>query len=124
MKQVVITKAQINPAALDAALRTALGAVYLGYSTRGGDVIVHLVNTATLAQTAQAGHIVRGHDPAVLTDEQEDALERQQLLADARAQNMALLDLLLFDLQPDIVKRLARKIYWLEQEIRDLRGLN
>lgn len=121
MKQVLIAKAQINPSALEAALGEALGAVYGGYSTRRGEVVVYLHRAATAQQVAQARAIVREHDPANLTQAQQDEAARQQRLQQARQQNQALLDLSLFEAQPAIIQLLARKIHWLEQEIRELR---
>lgn len=71
MKDITVQKAAINPTALDAALRGALGAACSGLSFSRGTVTVHLAAEASRQQEAQAEAIVQAHDPDALTADQE-----------------------------------------------------
>lgn len=63
------------------------------------------------------------HDASVLTADQTDEAQRRQRLQAARESNRNNLDaegISTADLTS--LKQVARKVAWLEQEIRDLRG--
>jgi hypothetical protein len=80
----------VNPPALDAALRAALGDRITGLSTGRGVVHVHFVGPATADEQARAREIIAAHDPDALTDAQRAAAERLALLADLEAQVQAM----------------------------------
>lgn len=121
MKQVIHMIERINKVALSDTLQAALGDNFIGYSTRRGEVVIHLTDQTTNEQVAQVRQILQTHDPTQLTPDQQDNRARQERLQQVRRQNQALLDLLQFEDQPRVIKLLARKIYWLEQEVRLLR---
>jgi hypothetical protein len=75
----------VNPPALDAALRAALGDRITGLSTGRGVVHVHFVGPATADEQARARAIIAAHDPDALTDAQRAAVERQVFLAELEA---------------------------------------
>ncbi len=68
----------VNTARLDEELKTALGALYLGVSTDGEGVRVHLAEEADINTEVQAYNIVMAHDytqpsGAQITQAAEDA---------------------------------------------------
>jgi hypothetical protein len=102
MKSVIVERGAVNVEALDAALRAALGAATTGYSISGGNVIVHLLDSATAQQENQA---------------------RIQKLNQARTNyGVNPLDVATYTAQPALIQQLAQKISWLEQEIAALQG--
>jgi hypothetical protein len=118
MRDVVITKVNVNIEAVDAALRAALGATSSGVSASGDEVVVHLDDAATPTQIQQAQQIVASHDPQVLTPEQQAEANRRQALKQAQQAAEAL------PLSPSDFtgkqQALAQKVLWLEQAVRDL----
>jgi hypothetical protein len=119
MNDIVVQKASINPEALDADLRTALGAAVSGISYNGGKVVVHMDDSATPTQVQQAQQIVGSHDANRLTAAQQAAVTRQEALAQLRETADAI------TLKPadfsGAQQGLAQKVMWLEQEVRELR---
>jgi hypothetical protein len=123
MKEIIVPKSPINTSVLDAELRSNLGADYLGLSTRLGDVIVFLEDSASGEVVQEAEAIVLAHDANTLSAEQEAELARQEALATARNAHPLSLDLDDFEASAQDVQTLAGYLAWLELEIRDLRGL-
>jgi hypothetical protein len=122
MQNITIEKALVNTEALDAALRTALGAAVSGISYTRSVVTVHLADDATPEQVNQASTIVLTHDPAQLTAEQQAELDRRSRLAQARQDwGAAELDLAGYGGQAAPIQQLAQKIVLLEREIGELR---
>lgn len=122
MQTIQIERDTINIEALDATLRTLLADEYFGLSTRAGTVRVHLSDAVSEAQLLQAQQAVREHDAAHLTQAQQQRMTRQSRLQNTRADQLATeLDLTTFDALSPVLQALARRVYWLEQEIRDLR---
>jgi len=123
MKDITIERtAAINVEALDADLRAALGEFTSGFTAGSGRVVVHLLGTATPQHETLARQIVRDHDPARLTQQQQQEAQRKARLDQARADYGAVeLDLTPYDSQGPIIRLLAQKILWLEREITDLR---
>jgi hypothetical protein len=122
MKELVIARDAVNLEALDADLRAALGGATSGLSFRAGQVTVHLADTATDAQINQARAIAQAHDPSKPTPAQQAAASRRARLAQLRGDYGADLDLTNFNGQGVLIRLLAGKIAWLEQEIASLRA--
>ncbi|CAG0991298.1 hypothetical protein ANRL4_02490 [Anaerolineae bacterium] len=120
MINVFIEGKAVNPEALDAELRTALGSSLLGLSIGNGAVTVHLDDSTLPPQQNQARTIVLAHDASILTSSQLAETARRQRLTQARQDNTAELDLLGYSDQPDLVRELARKVAWLELEVNTL----
>lgn len=74
--EISIQRTDVNPEQLDLELQTVSG--YRGLSTDGRRVRVHMDDSATPQQQAQAESIVLAHDPETLTDRQQAAAERDQ----------------------------------------------
>jgi len=121
MKTIALQRDRVNVEALDAALLIGLGAAYLGLSRRANLVRVHLAQEAPGTLVRKAQRIVQEHDPDLLTPRQQRQLAIMRRLQDARRTNPTLLDLSAFADAPELLRRLALKVGWLEQEIRDLR---
>lgn len=112
----------LNVEALDEALQAALGTRFRGLSVAGEWVTAHLHEEATSEQAALALRILREHDPAVLTVRQQAAAEQAARLAVSRAEAGPLFDPVPYAADPAL-HTLARRIQWLELELRELRGL-
>lgn len=114
--------AEVNVAALDAALRSALGAEIYGLVADGQRVTLCLADSVKPAQINQARRLVETHDPAQLTPAQQTAADRavrlQQSRDEAGAAELRLAD---FDGKDALLIQLARKILWLEREVHALR---
>ena len=123
MKDIPIERTTaLNVEALDADLRASLGAFTSGFTAGNGRVVVHLLDTATTHHESLARQIVRDHDPARLTQQQQQEAQRKARLDQARADYGAVeLDLTPYDSQGPIIRLLAQKIAWLERESADLR---
>jgi hypothetical protein len=119
----MIQREGTNIQALDEMLRGQLGAEYLGLSTTPGEVRVHFVETAADQTLERARVITRNHDPAQLSPSQQAEVQRQQRLKLLRASNQAPLPEADSQSIEMLAKELAAKVRWLEQEIRDLRGI-
>jgi hypothetical protein len=123
MKELILSKSPVNTPLLDSELRNALVSAYLGLSTRLGEVIVYLEDSASSEAMQQAQALVLVHDANGLSPEQEAELARQEALASARSAHVLSLDLEDFEASAQDVQTLASYLAWLELEIRDLRGL-
>lgn len=124
MREIVISEvAGVNLEALDAELRTVLGAVAGGVSLRRDQVIVHLGDEADTQQVADARSLVRRHDPQRLSAAQQAEQQRTQRLkaahADALAARQAGKDMATTGEQ---VALLQRRVAWLEQMLEALTG--
>jgi hypothetical protein len=122
MRDITLERAPVNAAALDAALRAALGEVVIGISASRDQVTVHLTDDATTQQLQQARAILVAHDPVQLTPEQAAAQARQMQLVTARANNAEPLDTANFQASEPDVQALVARLMWLELELRELRG--
>ena len=110
----------VNPEALDAELRTAMPDSYASLLVSDSELRVFL-NQDLPQSEVQA--VLDAHDPASLTPEQQAEQARQEALAEARRNNASNLDGSQYDAEAPLMRQLAQKIIWLEQEIRDLRDL-
>lgn len=123
MKTITIERQLVNITALDEALENTLADKYLGLSVHNGMVRVHLQDDTSDALVLEAETVVQLHDPTQLTANQQAEIARRQALMQARADNSGNLDVGAYDLTDPLVQQLARKLRWIEQEIRDLRDL-
>lgn len=123
MPDIFFERTQVNLEALDAALRTSLSEKVFGVSARRGMVIVHLDSTATPDDIAQVRTLVNNHNPALLTPQQQADQQRRQQLQQARIDNATPLDPTDYSGEPNLIRDLAAKIAWLEQEINTLNNL-
>jgi hypothetical protein len=123
MQDITMQRSAINPEALDADLRAALGNTTSGFSTRRGMVIVHLMDDATAEQVSQARSIVEVHDPAQLTPAQQTHATNQARLEQLRSADGNALDPADFSGETALMQQLAQKVALLEAELRDLRRL-
>jgi len=123
MPEIIVERQTVNIPALDQAARAALGDAVVGVSRRPGAAVIHLIADATRGQIEQARQIMLEHDPSLLTTEQTAEARRIQRLQAARQNNTTELDAESIN-STDLttLRQLARKVAWLEQEIRDLRG--
>jgi multidrug resistance efflux pump len=119
--EISITKSTMNMDFLDSELRAALGALTSGVSARKGQVIVHLDDSATPAQIAQARRIVEQHDASKLSPTQQERADRAAKLEQMRRDKGAALDGERLPNTAEGFRQLARKLAWLEQEIEALR---
>jgi hypothetical protein len=108
----------VNLEALDADLRAALGAKISGVSYQRGVLTLHLLDSASEVEQASARAIVATHDPARLSTGQQAQVRLKQSRLENR-DNPLSLDA--FNSQLPLIRALAAKIAWLEQEILDLR---
>lgn len=123
MQEILIQKPEaLNAEALEEALRGTLGPALRGISSGPYGLRIHLAGPLTEAQIAQARAIVQSHDPAQLTARQSAALERRHRLEQARAANSAPLNPQAYSGEAALIRQLAHKIAWLEQEIDALRA--
>jgi hypothetical protein len=123
MITITIQRGAVNIEALDAEVRAALGALTSGIGITLNGVQVYLVDTATPAQIAQARALLQAHDPARQTPAQQAAAARKAKL-DGLRQDVGNndLDLTPYNGQAAVIRVLAQKIAWLEQEIAALRA--
>ena len=118
MQNISIDKTRVNVELLDAELKAALPDLVHGISSGRGKVVVHMDNDATNADITNAEQIVINHEESGLTAEQQKQQQREIDLAAGRIAYDEPLDPATITLET-----LATRIAWLEQEIRDLRGL-
>ena len=81
MDEITVALAALNPPALDAALRAALGDLIAGVSAAHGEVRVHFTRRASASEAELARQIVERHDPAELSTEQRATRAYAQRLA-------------------------------------------
>lgn len=108
----------VNIEALDASLRAALGVKTSGLSYHQGILTLHLLDSASAADQDSARAIVAAHDPAQLTPEQQAQSRLKQQRSENRDNPLLPED---YTAQLPLIRALAQKIAWLEQEIIDLR---
>jgi len=124
MQHITVKRNTVNFDALNDDLRDALDEVVIGLSTRPGAVIVHLSDEATSEQLAEAQKIAISHDETVITTAQTVELAQSQSLYAARDANQEKIDAdRVWRVNLRTFKQMINKIAWLEQEIRDLRGI-
>lgn len=124
MQNLEIVQASVNSAVLESELRTGLGDKFVGFSTGRGMVVVHLTDSVTEDDLALTQSIVTDHDATELTPRQIRQQTRQQAIQTARSQFTQPLDATDYSGESADIQALVNRVIWLEQEIRDLRGLN
>ena len=117
MRNIQINRQQINIETLDQALREIIGDELIGISANSDGVIVHVKNTVT--NDADVRRIVQEHNASELSVRQQ----RKASVETARAEQNDVLQLADFDADTASVQALARKVRWLELELRELRGI-
>lgn len=120
MQQIEVERRQINSQALTAELRAVLGEQMLGLSTRPDAIVVYLAD-GPIDET-EIRRIVTNHDPAQLTARQQAQQQRRADLVAARAEQNEVLNVSEFESLSPAMRQLARKLRWLELEVRSLRG--
>lgn len=123
MQNIRIDRSDVNAELLGQELRTALSENFFGMSFSDQYVVLHFNDEVTSEMVAQGRQIVIDHDATALTDAQQRAQERRTKLEQARADREETLSLDDFNLEGPLLRRLARKLRWLELEIRELRDL-
>ena len=81
MDEITVTLAEVNPPALDAALRAALGDLIAGLSAARGELRVHFTRGPSPAYACLARHFAERHDAAELSVEQRAEQTRAGHLA-------------------------------------------
>ena len=122
MIEIIIERENVNVEALDFALRSALDSVFIGLSTLPNRIVLYLSDDSTQDQRGQARRLTLNHDPIQRTPEQQRRLARRQKLAQFREQNSDDLNPADYDSEQAIIRTLAQKIAWLEQELHALRN--
>ncbi len=122
MREIVMTDvAGVNPEALDASLRAALGATVKGISLRRGQVIVHLAADASPQQVASARSLVQRHDPQQLSQKQQAQKQREQQIKAAHTDALAARKAATGNADiNEQVALLTRRIDWLEKSLEAL----
>ena len=122
MREIVMTDvAGVNPEALDASLRAALGATVKGISLRRGQVIVHLAADASPQQVASARSLVLRHDPQQLSEKQQEQKQREQQIKAAHTDALAARQAATGNADiNEQVALLTRRIDWLEKSLEAL----
>lgn len=123
MKSFEVKRDRINTDALNSAIRASLGDVYTGLSSKPGMVTLYFGDEASGTEMEAARDIAILHDPVVLSPRQEAENARRGVLASVREANADSLDSSQYDSEAPLMRQLAQKIIWLEEEIRDLRDL-
>jgi hypothetical protein len=120
MYTIEVERHDLNHALLDQELRALAGEAYIGISTRPGVVAAHLTEVAASDVSDAVRQAIRQHDATQLTEAQAQAIADQAALEVARSANGV-------PVNPDdysqnaLLQQLARKVAWLEREMRDLR---
>lgn len=122
MQRISFARKPINQLALHEALYDALGDSYIAFSINSRDIIIYLANEATNSERQQARVIVQQHDANQPSRREEAFAIRQERLDNTRRNQAPELDLAQFAPEPETVRALAEKVYWLELEIRTLTG--
>lgn len=121
MIEMKIDRIDVNVELLDAQLRAAAGEHFYGLSLQSGGVTLYVSDTISPDVQKTLGHLARQHDATQMTPQQEAYTARQTKLAQGRARQP--LDEKEYEASPPVIQALAAKIAWLEQELRDLRGV-
>lgn len=85
MQTIILERDDVNFDGLFAELRAALGAPVTALTVGRGQVVIHLASAPTPEQAARLRQIVRDHNPAVLTPDQQAAAARRINAAESRA---------------------------------------
>ncbi len=123
MIDIRFTRRTINIEALDRTLRDVLQERVIGVSAGASGIVIHLDDSASDAEIDTVGSILDAHDPALLSERQQCEQNRRDQLENDRNTNETPIDLDDFLTQPQIVRELARRLAWIEREIRALRDL-
>ena len=118
-----IDRRDVNIEALDDHLRRRIGDMFKGLSTNGEIVSIHLSDDVSAQAVLLAEELVQEHDPAARSLAQQERYEREMFLEQARYDNAAAINLTMYQDSVEEIRILAQKVMWLEEEIRDLRGL-
>lgn len=121
MLEIWIERADVNVELLDSQLRSVGSDLFYGFSAQQGGITLYMSNDVSSDLREQLEQMARDHDATQLTPQQQAAIARQEMLAQGRA--AAPLDLADYAASSVEIQALASKIAWLEQEMRDLRGL-
>ena len=119
MQHIPVIKASVNIELLDSELKAVLPNLVEGISAGYNKVVVHLNDIASEKDIALATQIVKDHDEMLLTDEQYDKQALDAVIQTDR-------DLYgddIIDAKTVTLEQLAKRVAWLENEIRDLRWL-
>lgn len=121
MKAIWIERREVNVELLDAQLREVGKDSFYGLSTGRGGVTLYVSEEIEDKAREALMEIARAHDATRLTPQQQEAHDRQRMLEWSRAD--AALDLSAYVESSPEIHALAHKVAWLEQELRDLRGM-
>jgi hypothetical protein len=122
MMTIEVERHIINMALLEEQLQAVAGEAYAGISTLPGRVVAYLTDTATPALAERVHEAIQQHDATQLTADQVRAAADKAALEAARSANGVPVNPADYS-QNALLQQLARKVAWLEQEIRDLRGI-
>lgn len=112
----------INAESLDYDLKTALGAICSGFVWDGKLLRLVMDEKATKIELALADTIIKGHDPSKLSDaQQKEILQVAQLTQKRDEIGGTKIDEKLFR-DNNLLAELAKRMAWLELEVRQLRG--
>jgi hypothetical protein len=122
MIELKIERIDVNVELLDAQLRAVGADQFYGLSLQSGAVILYLSDTTPSNVQNTLSRLTRQHDATQLTPQQEARAIRQRQIEQGRTRQP--LDEKQYDSSPALIQALAAKIAWLEQEVRDLRGVS
>jgi hypothetical protein len=123
----ILTFSTPNAELLQEELVSALGTAgegkkWYGFTSMDKEVLLYLAPNITPGDINRARRAVEQHDPARLTNKQQLENTRKVKLDQLRQANTSDLTLTDFDAQPALIRGLAQKVAWLEQELAALRG--
>lgn len=121
MLELWIERPDINVELLDAQLRAIGAGSFYGLSAQRGGVILYMNDSTPVDLQKSLARVAQQHDAAQMTPKQEAQAARQSRLEEERT-NLPL-DEKHYEGSPALIKAMAAKIAWLEQEVRDLRGV-
>lgn len=116
---ITVDRLDINVELLNEDILAALPGVALGITTGRGLVNVHLIDSATDTDITTATRVVYDHDEKALSIGQQ---RQQQQAADIETGRITYADTII-DADHITLSSLARRVMWLENELRQLRGL-
>lgn len=122
MQRITVPLKPINQIALHEQLDDAIGSTYMGFSINRRNLIIFLGNDVTSEERTEATTIIRNHDVTVKSRAEVKQAMRKARLDNTRRNQAPELDLAVYGDEPNTVRELAEKIYWLELEIRTLTG--
>lgn len=95
----------------------------VGLSARPGRVVIHLRESVKPEQIAQVRTLAAAHDSTQLSARQQAAIQRQVRLRLMRQTHTSPSDPAIYATETPLIRQMAQRLAWLEEEIRDLRGL-